>query len=261
MSDLLIVVLSILVSVATAKNLLLPLQVDVTDFAASHASLLLAASLPELRGFVATRGFFSTCNFVIAELELDLDSSWLSVHMSPPAERYTALLSDNGTLKLKGSGLLGLAYGIHDLREYLALSIDLESGFDKCPKPGAWHRALASFAERGPPPPPQYALRTYSEEGELLALPDRGYYLPNGSGADTAAIAAEATALEAEVVPAILRLRMNTLTVLHSDVEDYVSYDLLSHFLPGAPTIYAQGDPHRARAAGIIGVIAPWIQV
>jgi hypothetical protein len=61
------------------------------------------------------------------------------------------------------------------------------------------------------------------------------------------------------VVPALLRLRMNALIVLHSDIEDYVTYDTLPAHLPGAPAIYAAGDPHRQRRAGIVAVMAPWI--
>jgi hypothetical protein len=70
----------------------------------------------------------------------------------------------------------------------------------------------------------------------------------------------ECAALEAEIVPALLRLKMNSLTVLHSDVEDYVSYDNLSVFLPNAPVIYAQNDTHRARSRGIVSVMGPWIR-
>jgi hypothetical protein len=61
------------------------------------------------------------------------------------------------------------------------------------------------------------------------------------------------------VVPALLRLRMNALVVLHSDIEDYVTYDTLPSHLPGAPAIYAPAAPHRARRAGIVAVMAPWI--
>jgi hypothetical protein len=61
---------------------------------------------------------------------------------------------------------------------------------------------------------------------------------------------AECEALEGELVPNLLRLHMNSITVLHSDVEDYVTYDTLPHFLPGAPAIYPPNDPHRTRAGG-----------
>ncbi len=144
-------------------------------------------------------------------------------------------------------GLLGLAYALHDLREGLLLNSSSAE---------ALVRALGSGPLRAPP---AFALRSWSEEGQLLDLPDRGYYTADGSGADTAALAAECAALEAEVVPALLRLRMNALVVLHSDIEDYVTYDALPGYLPGAPAIYAPSDPHRARRAGIVGVMAPWI--
>ena len=53
---------------------------------------------------------------------------------------------------------------------------------------------------------------------------------------------AECDALEYELVPALLRLGMNSITILHSDVEDYVVYDALATFLPGpgpASVIYS----------------------
>lgn len=192
----------------------LPLVVDVTPLAAEHGAAILRAALPELRGFVSSRDSAAECD-PPATLALDLDALWRSVHLTPAAERYSVALGTDGRIELTGAGLLGLAYGIHDLREFLALSPLLLPipAPGACLPAGAWERALAAFVARGPPQPPHYELRTYSEEGQLLALPDRGYYLPDGSGADMAAIRAEAEALEAEVVPALLRLRMNTLTV------------------------------------------------
>jgi hypothetical protein len=61
------------------------------------------------------------------------------------------------------------------------------------------------------------------------------------------------------VLPALLRLRMNALIVLHSDLEDYVTYDSLPRFLPGAPAIYNASDDHRVRRAGVVSVMADWI--
>jgi hypothetical protein len=204
-----------------------PLVVDVSPFASKFAPFVLRATLPDLRGFVAGFDVGDTKCESPAEVILDLASSWPSTQLTPAAERYCVDLDSDGRLNITGAGLLGLAYGIHDLREWLALNTaQLMFYPGACPPNGAWGRSLAAFFERGAPSPPHYALRTYSEEGQLLALPDRGYYFPDGSNADVASIHAEAEALEAEVIPALLRLRMNTLTVLHSDVEDYVNYDL-----------------------------------
>ena len=133
---------------------------------------------------------------------------------------------------MTAQGLLGLAYGLHSLREALALSSSSSS-------PSAALQAWVAAHGASAPGAPQYAVRAWSEEGQLLALPDRGFYTPDGSQADVAAIAEECSALEAELVPALLRLRFNALIVLHSDLEDYVTYDALPHFLPGAPAIYA----------------------
>jgi hypothetical protein len=50
-----------------------------------------------------------------------------------------------------------------------------------------------------------------------------------------------------------------SITLLHSDLEDYVTYDGLPAFLPGAPPVYGPSDPHRSRAASLIAVVAPWV--
>jgi hypothetical protein len=65
-------------------------------------------------------------------------------------------------------------------------------------------------------------------------------------------VAEECEALEGELVPNLLRLHMNSITVLHSDVEDYVTYDTLPQYLPGAPAVYHANDPHRVRAGDIL---------
>jgi len=246
-------------------------SVIVEPATALDALALLALVLPELLlelGPEAALAPLAPPAAVVVELALA--PGWRSDHLTPAAERYSASFEERAgappRLRLAARGLLGLAYAAHALREHAALS-----GASR-PPPGAgagradrdgraavWRAALLAFARRAPPTP-NFELRAWSEEGQLLALPDRGYYSADGQQANVTAISAECAALEAEVVPALLRLRMNALIVLHSDLEDYVTYDSLPRFLPGAPAVYNASSAHRARRAGIVGVMQPWLQ-
>lgn len=218
------------------------------------ASALLSIVLPELHASIAVAAAGAAAVEEAASpivITLELAEGWRAVHLTPDAEAWSVATLDDGSVRVTATGLLGLAYAVHDLREYLVLAVG--------GAPGVSLQAAARAWGVRAPPTPRFEMRAWSEEGQLLALPDRGYYTADGAAADVGAIAAEAAALEAEIVPALLRLRMNSLIVLHSDMEDFVTYDSLPQFLPNAPAIYAPSDAHRVRRAGILGVLAPWI--
>lgn len=221
--------------------------------AQSQGSGVLRVVLPELEGVIATLQSSQFDDTPRVTFELD---DLTSTVQSQEACTHTLVASTHA--RVTCGGLLGLAYAMHDLREALALSsTPTSTRYIKGGVPGVI-RALGEGALRAAPSP-TYTTRAWSEEGQFLDLPDRGYYTPGGGAADVGAIAQECAALEAEVVPALLRLRMNALIVLHSDIEDYVTYDTLPNFLPGAPQIYPSNSSHRVRRSGIVSVMAPWI--
>lgn len=249
-----------------------PVAIAIDPTAADDAAAVLAIVLPELHAeLAALHPAPPGAPAARPTVTFDLAPGWRAAHRTPAGERHTRTLLPPATpagglsVTVTAGGLLGLAYAVHDLREHLALwpgarAGGSSSGAGAPPPPAGWAAdALAAFGSAAPPTP-LYATRAWSEEGQLLALPDRGYYTqPDGGAANVTAIAGEAAALEGEVVPALLRLRMNALVVLHSDVEDYVTYDSLPGFLPGAPAVYAPGDAHRVRRSGVLSVMAPWI--
>jgi hypothetical protein len=244
-------------SVATSELADLgPVLVSVGETAQRDASAVLSHVLPELQSLLRSYSPLDPAPRSDGEgasaVHFDLAPDWRRDHLTPAAERSTRIVVSAAPPRVvvEAWGLLGLAYAVHDLREHLAL---LPS-----PSPSAWADAVLAFGRRAAPSP-AYTTRAWSEEGQLLAIPDRGYYTADGAAANMSAIASEAAALEAEIVPALLRLKMNTLIVLNSDVEDYVSYDQLPQFMPNAPVIYASNDTHRVRAAGIVSVMNPWI--
>ena len=212
--------------------------VSIDAQSARAASSVLRVALPDSYETASGHGGLT------ANVTFRLHDAWRANNGTALAERC-ARAQDVPGVSVTCGGLLGLAYAIFELRDALSLSGSDAAG------------AIAAFASAAPVP--AFGVRAWSEEGALLALPDRGYYTADGLHADVVAITAEAAALETEIVPALLRLRMNTLIVLHSDVEDYVTYDTLPAFLPGAPTIYNSTDAHRVRSIEIISVMGPWI--
>lgn len=98
---------------------------------------------------------------------------------------------------------------------------------------------------------PGFASRVWSEQGQLLDFPDRGYY--SGESVDAERVRGECRALVA-LVPRLLQLRANELNVLHSDVEDFLTYDQLTAASGRAP-VYEPDDPHRTRAAEFSKVV------
>ena len=222
--------------------------VIIDEYAARNAKKILDYVLPEISDVLVlkTPSQASTSSLIV---EYSLSSSWKNNTGTEAAEQCDRkILSDNLPalhLHFTCGGLLGLAFSLHSLRENIALKGE-DASFNE----------LLNIKES---PNPAFGVRAWSEEGTLLAIPDRGYYSADGNSADTVAISTEALSLEAEIIPALLRLRMNSLIVLHSDIEDYITYDTLPSFLPGAPAVYSPSDPHRVRRQGIVSVMAPWV--
>ena len=137
-----------------------PINVDVTPYAAEHASAILSFALGELRQFVSVHDAPVTCNTDAPTVEFDLEPSWKTVHLTAEAERYSISVGTDGRVHVIGAGLLGLAYAIHDLREFLALSPLLTRPLPgECSQPGAWGQQISAFVARGAPSPQLRAAR------------------------------------------------------------------------------------------------------
>ena len=237
-------ILACLVLSAAASPIAIRYSSSAQDF--GHSILSFAGR--DLEKQLATIEIDGQDQFVI---EVDLDSNWQRHHLTPTAETYRKYVSGNG-FQIVANGLLGLAYVLHDFREHLIFELTASTSFISYSST----KILQSVLERyfnTLPPEPLFTLRTWSEEGQLLAIPDRGFYDSNNiSRANTTALLEEAHMLEYEIMPALLRLRMNSITILHSDIEDYVSYDLLPRYLSMAPAIYPRDDPHRSRQVSLL---------
>lgn len=115
----------------------------------------------------------------------------------------------------------GLMYGVFKLAERVALGED------------PWSVELESA--------PAFPWRFFAEEGQLLDLPDLGYYSDRAPFADEARLRRETEELKRTVDHAA-RLGYNALAILHLGFEDYIDYQDLDQ------PVYSAGDRHRTRS-------------
>lgn len=88
---------------------------------------------------------------------------------------------------------------------------------------------------------PDFPMRMFSEEGQLLDLPDPSYYTEQAPYVDEPRLRKEID--EAKIlVDHVARLGFNTITFLHVNCEDYIDYKYLDK------PIYTDGDRHLVRS-------------
>ncbi len=88
---------------------------------------------------------------------------------------------------------------------------------------------------------PAFPMRMFSEEGQLLDIPDFGYYSDEPPYVDEKRLQVEVDELK-RLVDHIVRLGYNTFTILHLSFEEYVDYRYLDK------PVYEPGDRHLARS-------------
>ena len=88
---------------------------------------------------------------------------------------------------------------------------------------------------------PEFPMRMFSEEGQLLDLPDRNYYAEQAPYVDESRLRKEIDEAKT-LVDHVARLGFNTITFLHVNCEDYIDYKYLDK------PIYAEGDRHLVRS-------------
>lgn len=188
------------------------LTVNVSPFAELAASGPLRHSLNHLYDFIFNFEKDVSVSGECSEafppaLFIDLIVTWKEHHLTPAAEGYTvATNTSSGDVSILANGLLGVAYAIHDFTQHLGLQLSRSPAASCVAYTAHWREVSAAFHAV---PVSPVALRTWTEEGQLLALPDPGYYTASGLAANITALLSEAQALEGEIVPNILRLHFN----------------------------------------------------
>lgn len=115
----------------------------------------------------------------------------------------------------------GVMYGTFKLAERIRLGDD------------PWSLELEST--------PAFPMRMFSEEGQLLDLPDRNYYCDEPPYVDVPRLRRDVEEAK-RLVDHVARLGYNTVTFLHVNCEDYIDYQ----YLEGP--IYPPGDRHLERS-------------
>ena len=136
-------------------------------------------------------------------------------------------------VSIAGQGVLGTVYAMFALGEQCQLQTC------SC---GEWQKVQAE---------PSFTLRTLSEEGQLLDLPDVSYRSKSGpSYLNVGLVTSECDYIVSILVPEMLKHGFNSLTILHHDLEEYVTYKYLTNI-----TVYNESDPHLNRSLALGALI------
>jgi len=117
----------------------------------------------------------------------------------------------------------GLVYGVFKLAERIRLGDKL------------WSISMEAA--------PAFPLRFYSEEGQLLDIPDMGYYSDKPPYVNESRLRKEVTELK-RLVDDVIRQGFNTLVVLHLSFEEYIDYRYMDKDKP----VYQPDDRHLVRS-------------
>ncbi|KAA0155697.1 hypothetical protein FNF29_01612 [Cafeteria roenbergensis] len=173
---------------------------------------------------------------------------------------------DGATVAVRAFGRLGLSFALADVSDALERGTDPGDVVSLLYAEGALTDSAADAddlrSESALPTsefplvsaPPAFSDRWLGMEGQLLALPDVGFYSPLRSHGfvDVGRVAAECSSLEAGSVKALIRARMNGLVLLQHDLEDLTTYSLLGQELEraGVPGPRQPGDAEPSMALG-----------
>ena len=89
---------------------------------------------------------------------------------------------------------------------------------------------------------PAFPLRMFSELGQLLDIPDRGYYIDKPPFVNEQILRAEVDEMK-KLIPHIASLGYNAFSLLHLSVEEYIDYKYLDK------QVYSPDDRHRVRSS------------
>ena len=148
-----------------------------------------------------------------------LDSQWKGT--TDEAYRIGVLPQSSGKGLFVQGGVKGTMYGLYKLAEKIRLKEDF------------WKLQFEGS--------PAFPIRLFSEEGQLLDLPDRGYYTKEPPYVNEAILRSEVDELKS-LMRDIVKLGYNRFVVLNLGVDEYIDYKYLDK------EVFAKDDPHRIRS-------------
>ena len=139
----------------------------------------------------------------------------------PEGYRIKPILSPDRKVLLVEGDRRGMMYGLFKLAERIHLGDDL------------WKIEIESA--------PAFGLRLFSEEGQLLDIPDIGYYSDSPPYVNEMILRQEVDE-EKEMIRHVVGLGYNAFSVLNLGVEEYIDYRYLDK------PVYPADDRHRVRS-------------
>lgn len=172
----------------------------------------------------------------------------------PPGDGYVATLDSELSLSIEAATCNGVANGLHRTADTVYAcppSADLRACMRAHPR--AVVHSDSSGAAVVVREVPAFAARFYSDQGQMLDAPDRGFYLPSGA-LNVSRVSREASTLRA-LVPMLQEHGFNAFIFEASGIEDFISYNHLGN----GSEVYALGDAHRARTDAWQAQLAPFV--
>ena len=173
-----------LFSASAASFKLIEIEIDSTS--ARDARALLNYALPQLPLLIVKVVEPEYVNITATggvSVHFSLSSAWrLNAGKSEAEDCERKLTLQTNSFSQRADiicgGLLGLAYSLAELHEAFALFDDgSDSGATQAATTTKIITAFVGQKKKGS----AFTVRAWSEEGTLLAIPDRGYYTPDGS--------------------------------------------------------------------------------
>ena len=139
-------------------------------------------------------------------------------------------------ISVRGQSVLGATYALYHMAERCQL------------------QPCACWGEKSHELEASFTLRTLSEEGQLLDLPDIAYRTDQGPDYLNSSLVQQECDRLLQLVPSMMQHRFNSLTILHHDMEEYVDYT----YLEGVQ-VYSDTDPHRNRSKALSAIINDFV--
>ncbi|MBN2562109.1 MAG: hypothetical protein JXQ75_14380 [Phycisphaerae bacterium] len=208
----------------TGMTLLLPETLQ-TDAGYRLAATRVAEALRSRKVAASTVWFKQSAPLPSGDLivagQRDDDRAAQHLANSPEAYHIWAKTAGNRRVLRVVGGTRGAMYGLFKLAERIRLGEAL------------WTIQIDTS--------PAFGLRIFSEEGQLLDIPDRGYYTETPPYVNESLLRQETEELK-RLIPHVVALGYNAFALLHLGVEEHIDYRYLDQ------AVYAPDDPHVARS-------------
>ena len=164
---------------------------------------------------------------------------------------YSASLHNGSILLLSAPSCAAAADGLHRLADHVYGSCPARQRLAACLS--SHPRASSSAGAVTVAESAAFPSRIYSDQGQLLDAPDRGFYTAGG-GLNTLRVQSDIDAAQG-LIPYLQQHKFTGFMFESSGVEDFINYDHLG----SGDEVYSAGDPHRERTEAWQGALTPML--